>query len=281
MAIDQRNASGGATDDLPERSGDANPRQERRILLMLGVVAGTALILGILQFKNNLSAPFNPVALSQLQNANQTPQDQRLVALQAKDTDQDGLTDYDELYKYSTSPYIPDSDSDGRNDGAEIEASTDPNCPTGKTCGLLSNGNANTNTTNATENTNAQAAASSQVTAAQLREALIAAGASKTELDAIDDATLMENYAALVAEESANSNAATGNANQATNSVSNTNAFPQTVSQLQNLSIAEIRSFLSLGGVPAESLDKMDDDTLRAIYQQALQETFSANTNAS
>ncbi len=281
MAIDQRNSPGNETDELSERSGEANPRQERRILLMLGVVAGTALILGIIQFKNNLSAPFNPVALSQLQNANQNPQDQRLVALQAKDTDQDGLTDYDELYKYSTSPYIPDSDSDGRNDGAEIEASTDPNCPTGKTCGLLSNSNASTNTTDVTGNTNAQAAASSQVTAAQLREALIAAGASKTELDAIDDATLMENYAALVAEESANSNAATGNANQATNSAGNTNVSPQTVSQLQNLSIAEIRSFLSLGGVPAESLDKMDDDTLRAIYQQALQETFSANTNAS
>ncbi|MFA6042279.1 MAG: hypothetical protein WCV85_05700 [Patescibacteria group bacterium] len=281
MAIDQRDAPGGSPDDQPERRIDVNPRQERRILLMLGVVAGTALILGIIQFKNNLSAPFNPIALSQLQNVNQAPQDERLIALQAKDTDQDGLTDYDELYKYSTSPYIPDSDSDGRNDGEEIEAKTDPNCPTGKTCSLLSNSNAATSNANAGSATNTQVAASSQVTAAQLREALIAAGASKTELDAIDDATLMENYAALVAEESANSNVATSNTNQTTNSTSNTNVSPQTVSQLQNLSIAEIRSFLSLGGVPAESLDKMDDDTLRAIYQQALQETLSTNTNAS
>ncbi len=53
---------------------------------------------------------------------------------QYKDTDKDGLSDYNELNLYCTSPYIADSDSDGIMDGAEVKAGTDPNCPVGKTC---------------------------------------------------------------------------------------------------------------------------------------------------
>ena len=42
-------------------------------------------------------------------------------ALRFRDTDRDGLRIFDELYVYGTSPYIPDSDSDGDLDGEEIK----------------------------------------------------------------------------------------------------------------------------------------------------------------
>src|SRR3989344_3458461 len=48
--------------------------------------------------------------------------------LSVKDTDGDGLNDYDELYIYKTSPYLEDSDSDGVSDSAEIQKGTNPNC---------------------------------------------------------------------------------------------------------------------------------------------------------
>mgnify|MGYP001567130347 CR=1 FL=1 len=54
-----------------------------------------------------------------------------------KETDVDGLVDYDELYVYKTSPYIADSDSDGFNDKDEVYSGNNPNCPTGKSCGLV------------------------------------------------------------------------------------------------------------------------------------------------
>ncbi len=42
------------------------------------------------------------------------------------DSDNDGLTDYDEVYVYGTDPYNPDSDGDGYSDGIEVYYGSDP-----------------------------------------------------------------------------------------------------------------------------------------------------------
>lgn len=60
--------------------------------------------------------------------------DQAQQALRERDTDQDGLVDYDELYVWNTSPYLADTDSDGFDDKTEALSGNDPNCPSGRDC---------------------------------------------------------------------------------------------------------------------------------------------------
>ncbi len=42
------------------------------------------------------------------------------------DTDEDGLSDEDEVVVYDTDPTVVDTDGDGISDAAELEAGTDP-----------------------------------------------------------------------------------------------------------------------------------------------------------
>lgn len=58
--------------------------------------------------------------------------------LKLKDTDQDGISDWDELNVYGTSPYLEDSDSDGYTDREEIQKNQDPSCPVGRECDSFS-----------------------------------------------------------------------------------------------------------------------------------------------
>lgn len=55
-------------------------------------------------------------------------------SLRVKDTDNDGLNDWEELNVHKTSPYIPDTDSDNINDGDEIRLNKDPLCAEGTNC---------------------------------------------------------------------------------------------------------------------------------------------------
>ena len=87
--------------------------------------------LGGLQLRNTIYGPFVVKAPKNSLATVSTNEEARLKNI---DTDHDGLSDYDELYQYETSPYLPDSDSDGTNDKIEIENGSDPLCPEGKKC---------------------------------------------------------------------------------------------------------------------------------------------------
>jgi hypothetical protein len=102
-------------------------------LIIFGV---SAIILWAVQFKNGLQVtqPLTAEELAKLQASKSGGATNSAAELRAKDTDKDGLSDYDELYVYSTSPYLEDSDSDGLTDKKEAEQGTDPNCPNGQDC---------------------------------------------------------------------------------------------------------------------------------------------------
>lgn len=70
-------------------------------------------------------APVEPAVIT-LDYLNSLTDDQ----LRARDTDGDGLSDYDELRVYKTNPLNPDTDGDGLTDYAEVmRHGTDPNNP--------------------------------------------------------------------------------------------------------------------------------------------------------
>lgn len=155
-----------------------------------------ALIFGTWQINHNIKAPFTfkPIDKSLL-GGNQTPDF-------TKDTDGDGLADYEEINIYHTSPYLADTDSDGIPDGVEVRNGTDPLCPEGKVCGtdqIIKPSSASSSLVNppmaaSISAPNISAAVPADLTAGQIREALKQGGVSEADLKKLDDKTIMELY---------------------------------------------------------------------------------------
>lgn len=97
-----------------------------------GVFALVAVVFGFVRLADNLHLSFNGEGAGSAAASEQLLEStkQRIT-----DTDTDGLSDWEELNTYGTSPYLADSDSDGVSDAAELKANADPNCPQGKNCG--------------------------------------------------------------------------------------------------------------------------------------------------
>jgi hypothetical protein len=104
--------------------------QKLGIALLL-IFALISVALGALQIRNRLYAPFalTSAVPGSLKDEVNSPE-----ALRFRDTDFDGLNDFDELYVYQTSPYLKDTDSDGVGDKQEIEKGSNPICPAGQQC---------------------------------------------------------------------------------------------------------------------------------------------------
>lgn len=221
--------TGGDFDERPTPPPlDKNQKIAAASLAVFGILV---VVLWFAQLKNNIYGPFNaPAGQNQVATDAQTSDE----ALKTKDTDGDGLSDYDELNIYKTSPYLEDTDGDGLKDGDEVKAGTDPNCPKGKTCGqgLLDNAAAQdasasgstvspdaglNNLTNQNQTLNSllnqfgatgpaaqpasgaalsadQLNALKNIDAASLRQLLIQAGMPQATLDKISDADLMKSY---------------------------------------------------------------------------------------
>lgn len=183
-----------------------------------------------------------------------TAQLAELEKLRDKDTDTDGITDYQELYATGTSPYLRDTDGDGINDLDEINQKTDPNCPQGKSC------NPGLNPVGTTTNTASANSSADTSTSEVLRQALIASGAPEYQVDQTSDTTL------------------TNSLQQATGQTNTTTDTTITSSDLQNLTGTEIRALLKQNGVDETTLSSVDDNTLRAVFGQALTQA-EQNTN--
>ena len=106
-----------------EQGGNSLSKEQKIGVILLSVFSVFAIGLGILQIRNTMYAPF---ALNK-QIPNLVRDD--IVsneALMYRDTDKDGLNDFDELYVYATSAYLADTDSDGISDKAEVDKGTNP-----------------------------------------------------------------------------------------------------------------------------------------------------------
>jgi len=201
--------------DFPDFDANQAPeplnKNQKIAAASLAVFAVLIIVLWAAQLRNNIYGPFNSGTAGNLATTEATDQTE---ALKNKDTDSDGLSDYEELYVQKTSPYLADTDSDGLSDSAEIKNNTDPNCPQGRTCatGLVEETGGANNTASGTLNsllnqfgatnpTNPSASLNSEqlnalknIDAASLRQLLIQQGMPKETLDKISDADLLKSY---------------------------------------------------------------------------------------
>lgn len=135
-----------------------------------------------------------------------------------KDTDHDGLSDYDEENKYKTSIYLADTDSDGLSDKEEVDQGTNPLCPQGSDCSGASNDNINqsdvktinnnpipTSTDTGKKNENdLQKAMSANMDVETLRLMLIQGGADPKIVDKVSDDDLMKIYKQSLEDQNSN-----------------------------------------------------------------------------
>lgn len=260
---------------------------------LVGLVAIVVLVLGVWLIYKNIVSPFRTEVNGNYVSTSDE-EEKKLAALQTTDTDEDGLSDFDELYAYETSPYLKDSDSDSISDSEEIRNGTDPNCATGKTCGsTLTNGNTNaalTNTNLGAKNTNQTSL--SGLSASQIREILKNAGAPVETINEMTDEEILEIYDETVAETGVSvTNVNAASTTNTTSTQQNSNSLYSdlvptnqsiTYQNLKNLSAAEIRQLIAATGMDTTTFDKIDDATLQAIFSQALAEemgTSSTNQN--
>jgi hypothetical protein len=131
------------------------------------------------------------------------------LAEKNKDTDGDGLIDWDEINVYKTSPYLKDTDGDKISDFDEVRAGTDPLCAEGSNCGLLAANpeDINTGDTEIPSITPASLvdeellilALSGEGDAKTMRQILLQGGADPDQVNLLSDEDLMVMYNEILA----------------------------------------------------------------------------------
>lgn len=258
------------TNNLSSHRINGFDKQQKITVAILGVIAFSIFLLAFFQMRSLVVVPWPTFeGAEQTQTATDVLGDPNdITKLVDKDTDNDGLSDFDELQVYGTSPYLADSDSDGIDDRVEILAGGDPNCPEGEECFHDSVSG------DATQDAVKEPAASDalivpdasvstlpQPSAAELRQALQSSGKfTADQLAQISDTEILTLYNQLLEE---NPDLAAQAAAQAPTVVAPTSAD-------------DIRQLLLDEGIDAETINALDDATLMQMYQEALNQVKAA-----
>lgn len=185
----------------------STPHKLFAVVLFFALIA----VIGVLwQWQVALNKPFlkiRPVGPDRSEDIQQLLEQESPFALRQKDTDKDGLNDYDELNVYNTSPYLSDTDSDGYDDKTEIDNNQDPNCPAGKICDETPStqspqGSAQELLQNIPAAKGLGSAAPGILTQ-QLRELLVGGGADQAVVDALTDEQVVALFQGEAADKSA------------------------------------------------------------------------------
>lgn len=103
-------------------------------VVIFGIIGVLGLVFSGFFLMQHIHEPFNIDYQGEAYVSLSEREAQEIAFQKAADTDGDGISDYDELNVYRTSPYLMDSDSDGFDDGQEIKSGDNPNCPAGEDC---------------------------------------------------------------------------------------------------------------------------------------------------
>lgn len=221
------------------------------LLAGLTVLAVLTLVLGFTQIRGAIQGPFPQYKTKSI------PITEEDIAnyLKKQDTDQDGLSDYDERYTHKTSVYLADSDSDGYTDFEETQAKSNPLDPQSTPYRKKeSQGSALEQVFMSSPGPGQES--SEEISTQEIRNLLIQSGLDSDIVDKIDDKTLKELYNETKKE--------TGINPQSMEVVSD---------QSSELTPEEIRQILLLGGADPEILEQVDDLTLKMLFEQMVQES--------
>ncbi len=265
--------------------GDKQKKFNSILILTIGFFA---VIIGGISMWFNLANPFAGIIKQGEEQSRLLAQQQQadIAALKAKDTDGDGLSDYDEINVYSASPYLKDSDGDGVDDKTEVLRGTDPNCPEGQNCfaGTDSGGLASTGTVPQMQTS--LATPSINITPDYIRQIMKANGATDEQLTALTDDELMAEFnkylqanPALASELSSQGINVNVGAAQTTSTLAQPNTSNldlkslniNSVTDLQNLSGPQIRQLMINSGASASVLAQVTDDQLKTMFLSQLQ----------
>lgn len=180
---------------------------DRFLKIGFGVLAALAIIFGGIRIGQQLKLSFTEESGNKTKQADEVLEETKQKVM---DTDKDGISDWDELKVYNTSPYLADSDSDGISDADEIKNSTDPNCPKGRDCGSkilkqipkqVRDDGSGATSTEATAPTGAEQSADEpppalpeNLSAAEVRELLKQGGVSEEQLKGASDEEILKLY---------------------------------------------------------------------------------------
>jgi Bacterial TSP3 repeat len=238
----------------------SNDSKNVKILLFIGVLA---IVLGIWHLVSGIKNSFviAPIVLEDKSGA--------IESLNSiKDTDQDGLSDYDEKYVYGTSPYLADTDSDGISDYEEISTGQKPLC-SGDTCqGDLDGSDSNSELSGI--------APQKIMNLPELKNYLIETGYPVDQVNQLSDSDLNLIYEEVVKAVNNENYTYSGLDIEKGNTDQNGEESPlsaEQLAELQNLSIDQIKELLIQGGATTEQLATVSDEELRTLYLNALNET--------
>lgn len=272
------------------------PRREKINSFLILAIGFFALIIAGATMWVNLSNPFADLIKEgqEQSKALAAKQQAELIALQTKDTDADGLTDYAEANNYGTSPYLKDSDSDGFDDQTEVTRGTDPNCPEGQNCFASTGGQSSTSSAVSNSQSSSLAGTAINITPDYIRQIMKANGATDAQLNTLSDEELMSEFkkylnenpqvAASLASQGVNINFDSAVSTQSL-ATPNTGSLDlqalgiSNVSDLKNLSGAQIRQLMISAGASASVLASVTDDQLKEMFLKQLEANTQNNSS--
>ncbi len=229
--------------------------KERIFSIFLIFLCFVALFFSFLKIKGEIRKPF----FQFLPRKKEKSSLEQILTLKNKDTDQDGLSDFEEIHIYKTSSYLEDSDGDSYSDKTEIENKTDPLCPMGQSCGKRVE-SFETEAKNPEPEIENPEIFQEEVSLEEIHQMLGKAGIDKETLDKIDDQVLKDLYQETIKETGIN---------------------PKEIMDLGmkakdlKMSTSEIRKLLIDSGIEEDLLNQIDDKTLEKMFLQAIKDNLA------
>lgn len=218
-----------------ENNNNSMDKNRKIALIVLSVFSVSIIVIWSLNFKNSLRDPFSykgDLIVNNTNNQNNCADGNCATGemtsdnleLKNIDTDGDGISDWDELFVYGTSPYLEDTDGDTLSDYEEIFVyKTNANCPEGQDCSNSLSQSTSQNSgsseasndfydfltsletsveqdVNSTSSNSSMGNSSEKVDAQSLRQILIQSGIEESDLEQINDDDLMKLYQEVLAD---------------------------------------------------------------------------------